>query len=103
MTLIEAIKARHSVRNYKHQPLSEEVIDILQKKIDECNTLGNLHIQLVTNEKKAFFELLNEKKNGKHQVKASITFSMIGYTKMDLGIAKLHFEIGAGKENFEWA
>jgi hypothetical protein len=24
------------------------------------------------------------------------------YTKMDLGIVKLHFEIGAGKENFEW-
>lgn len=25
------------------------------------------------------------------------------FTKIDLGIAKLHFEIGAGKENFEWA
>ncbi|MDD4395845.1 MAG: nitroreductase family protein [Bacteroidales bacterium] len=24
------------------------------------------------------------------------------YTKMDLGIVKLHFEIGAGKENFKW-
>ena len=24
------------------------------------------------------------------------------YTKTDLGIAKLHFEIGAGKENFNW-
>lgn len=24
------------------------------------------------------------------------------YTKVDLGIAKLHFEIGAGKDNFEW-
>ena len=24
------------------------------------------------------------------------------YTKMDLGIAKYHFELGAGKENFEW-
>ena len=23
--------------------------------------------------------------------------------KIDLGIAKLHFELGAGKENFEWA
>ena len=27
---------------------------------------------------------------------------MIGYTQMDMGIAKLHFEIGAGKENFNW-
>ena len=25
------------------------------------------------------------------------------YTKMDLGIVKYHFEIGAGRENFEWA
>lgn len=25
------------------------------------------------------------------------------YTRMDLGIVKLHFEIGAGKENFKWA
>lgn len=24
------------------------------------------------------------------------------YTKVDLGIVKCHFEIGAGKENFEW-
>ena len=28
--------------------------------------------------------------------------SIIGYTQMDLGIAKYHFEIGAGKDNFEW-
>ena len=25
------------------------------------------------------------------------------YAKMDLGIAKYHFEVGAGKENFQWA
>ncbi len=228
MTLEEAIKARHSVRNYKHQPLSEEVIDILQQKINECNSLGNLHIQLVTNEKKAFsgimsygvfsgvenylimagrkaedlderigyygeqivllaqtlglntcwvgltyrkvssvfqiekdekvvcvialgygedkyrqhkiksrnevsnaddlvpewfnkgvdaallaptavnqqkffFEIILGKKEGKMKVKASTSFSMLGYTKLDLGIAKLHFEIGAGRDNFEWA
>ncbi len=24
------------------------------------------------------------------------------YSKIDLGIAKYHFEVGAGKENFEW-
>ena len=227
MTLEEAIKARHSVRNYKRQPLSEELIGVLQQKIDECNALGNLHIQLVTNEKKAFtgimsygqfsgvenylvmagrkaddldervgyygeqlvllaqtlglntcwvgltynnikeaYEKGNDEKlccmialgygddpgrnlkrktvqqvsnasditpawfkkgveaallaptavnqqkfsfeyigmkNNRHRVKASKGFSLIGYTKMDLGIAKLHFEIGAGKENFDWA
>ena len=25
------------------------------------------------------------------------------YGRMDLGIAKFHFELGAGKENFDWA
>jgi nitroreductase len=37
-----------------------------------------------------------------HKVLAKRGFSLIGYTQMDLGIAKYHFEIGAGKENFEW-
>ena len=62
MTIEEAIKARHSVRNYKLQPLTEEVIDILQQKINECNSLGNLHIQLVTNEKKAFSGIMSYKR-----------------------------------------
>ncbi len=29
--------------------------------------------------------------------------SVRAYTQLDLGIAKYHFEVGAGKENFEWA
>ena len=29
-------------------------------------------------------------------------FSLAGYTNIDLGIVKYHFEIGAGKENFTW-
>lgn len=28
--------------------------------------------------------------------------SIYGYTMVDLGIVKYHFEVGAGKENFEW-
>ena len=40
--------------------------------------------------------------NNRHQVRAKKGFSMIGYTKMDLGIAKYHFEIGAGEVNFDW-
>ena len=36
------------------------------------------------------------------KVAAKSLFSMIGYSKMDLGIVKYHFELGAGKENFEW-
>lgn len=34
-------------------------------------------------------------------VSASST-SHAAYTRMDLGIAKCHFELGAGKENFRW-
>jgi hypothetical protein len=40
--------------------------------------------------------------NNRHQVRAKKGFSMIGYTQIDLGIAKYQFEIGAGKDNFEW-
>ena len=54
MTLLEAITARHSVRKYIDKPIPQDIIDILQAKIEECNEIGNLHIQLVTNEPKAF-------------------------------------------------
>jgi hypothetical protein len=37
-----------------------------------------------------------------NRVDAKAKFSLIGYAKLDLGIAKCHFEVGAGKENFEW-
>ena len=36
------------------------------------------------------------------KVEARPLFSMIGYTLIDLGIVKCHFEIGAGMENFTW-
>ncbi len=54
MTIHEAIIARHSVRKYIDKPIEENLIKILQEKVNECNNLGNLHIQLVTNEPKAF-------------------------------------------------
>ena len=37
-----------------------------------------------------------------NRVEAQARFSIIGYAKIDLGIAKYHFEVGAGKENFAW-
>lgn len=54
MELAEAIKTRHSVRQYKNKPLEENVCIELQKEVDMCNQEGNLHIQLITNEPKAF-------------------------------------------------
>ena len=53
------------------------------------------------NQQKFSFEYVGIS-NNRHQVRAKKGFSMIGYTKMDLGIAKYHFEIGAGEVNFEW-
>lgn len=227
MTIQEAIEARHSVRAYKEQPLTAEVVKALEDKVAELNREGRLHMQLILNEPKAFqgtlakygkfrgvrnyivvagqkaddldervgyygeqlvlfaqtlglntcwaglsyskvpgtyvlddeekiacyiaigygetqgvghkiktveqvsnasdttpswfkkgveaallaptavnqqkfsFEYVGMK-NNRHQVRAKKGFSMIGYIQMDLGIAKYHFEVGAGKENFEW-
>ncbi len=53
------------------------------------------------NQQKFSFEYVGMS-NNRHQVRAKRGFSMIGYTKMDLGIAKYHFVIGAGKEHFDW-
>ena len=227
MTTQEAIEVRHSVRAYKDQPLSEKVVKVLEYEIVKLNNDGQLHIQLICNEPKAFqgtlakygkfrnannyivmagkkAEDLNERvgyygehlvllaqtlglntcwvglsykkipntyvleenevikayialgygetqgtthkiktveqvsnaseftplwfrkgveaallaptavnqqkfsfeyvgmSNNRHQVRAKKGISMIGYTQMDLGIAKYHFEIGAGKEHFDW-
>ena len=226
MTLQEAITARHSVRKYIDKEIPVDIVTVLQDKIAEYNKVGNLNIQLVLNETRAFTGMLsygsfsgvrnyfvmvgkkgadldervgyygeqlvllaqtlglntcwvglsyrkvpeaynvgkdeklacmialgygetqgvshkiktieqvsnasdltpawfkrgveaallaptavNQQKfsfkyvgmsNNRHQVRAKKGFSMIGYTQIDLGIAKYHFEIGAGKDNFEW-
>ena len=226
MTLQEAITARHSVRKYIDKEIPADIVTALQDKIAEYNKVGNLNIQLVLNETRAFTGMLsygsfsgvknyfvmvgkkgadldervgyygeqlvllaqtlglntcwvglsyrkvpeaynvgkdeklacmialgygetqgvshkiktieqvsnasdltptwfkrgveaallaptavNQQKfsfeyvgmsNNRHLVRAKKGFSMIGYTQMDLGIAKYHFEIGAGTDNFEW-
>ena len=227
MTLTEAIHSRHSVRRYKDTPLPADVIETLLQKISEVNAEGGLHIQLVTDEPKAFKSMLNYgtfsgvnnyfvvagkkaddlderagyygeqlvllaqqlglntcwagltyqkvegtydldegekivcyialgygetqgterkhksireisnasdltpkwfnkgveaaqlaptavnqqkffieyvgiKEGNRHKVRAKATFSVMGYTQLDLGIVRQHFEIGAGKDNFEW-
>lgn len=53
------------------------------------------------NQQKFSFEYAGIEDN-RHKVMAKKGFSLIGYTHMDLGIAKYHFEIAAGKENFDW-
>ena len=221
MTLQEAMTARHSVRQYLDKPIEAEKIEELKALIDECNREGGTHLQLVTNEPKAFtggmakygkfsginnyiavvgkkgddtnlgywgekvvlhaqmiglntcwvgltfskqpdtYQILDGEKlqcvialgyganqgvqhklkpiedfvevsgpmpewfrkgmeaamlaptavnqqkfrfllRDGNRVEAQARFSIIGYAKIDLGIAKYHFEVGAGKENFEW-
>ena len=66
------------------------------------------------NQQKFFFEYIPAREGKPARVLAKRNFSLIGFTQMDLGIAKCHFEIGAGKatgrraqlgneDNYEWA
>lgn len=56
------------------------------------------------NQQKFYFEFTDKKSpSGKPLVIGHRKFSMFGYTQMDLGIARLHFELGAGLDNFEWS
>lgn len=58
MTELEAIRARHTVRNYATKLLSPTIIDGLKEEIERCNRLGDLHIQLVTENGDAFKSLI---------------------------------------------
>ena len=54
MTLIEAIQNRHSVRRYRPDPIDETALARLKEAIAQANRQASLHIQLITNEPKAF-------------------------------------------------
>lgn len=51
---MEAIRARHSVRSYTDKPIEEEKQETLRRLVAECNSEGNLNIQLVVDSPKAF-------------------------------------------------
>lgn len=54
MDLLQAVKERHSVRQYLNKPIEAEIATELNAFIEKCNRDGNLHFQLVLNEPKAF-------------------------------------------------
>lgn len=54
MNTNEAIRERHSVRSYEDRAIDKDKIEVLEKEIAECNRLGGLDIQLVTDEPRAF-------------------------------------------------
>ena len=60
MTIQEAILARHSVRQYSNRPLLPTQVEALNQQIAASNAAKGLHIQLVTNEPKAFSGLFSK-------------------------------------------
>ena len=58
MDIKEAIIARHSVRQYKDEPISTEHTATLNDIICECNAESGLHIQLVLDDPECFQTLL---------------------------------------------
>ena len=54
MTIKEAIKGRHSVRQYKDMPIAEDLRQELQQLIDECNAQSGLSIQLICDDPACF-------------------------------------------------
>lgn len=54
MDLMEAIRARHSVRQYTDDPIAPELVYELQRTIDFCNAKSGLNIQFIVDEPGAF-------------------------------------------------
>ena len=54
MTITEAIKARHSVRSFKKQPIEKAAVDHLNEIISECNAKSGLNIQLILDDPDCF-------------------------------------------------
>ena len=105
MNDIEAIKARHAVRNYKPDRIEPNKVALINEKIDELNKAGNLHLQFMEEAGNTFNRLLN-KAMGLGSAPSviacvgndddSVEFINKGgpYAKVDLGIVKYHFEVG---------
>ncbi len=54
------------------------------------------------NQQKFSFEYVGSNDKGIGLVRAHHGFSPVGFTHIDLGVAKLHFELAAGREHFLW-
>ena len=54
MEIMEAVRMRHSVRQYTDKAVDMAALAELQAEIDACNKESGLHIQLVADEPKAF-------------------------------------------------
>ena len=98
MDLLEAIRARHSVRKYDSRPIEDFYeVDGVPPEWFRAGMEAVILAPTAVNQQKFRFIL-----HPGNVVEAKALFSMMGYTHIDLGIAKYHFEVVAGKENFSW-
>lgn len=58
MTIQEAIKARHSVRQFKKEPIAQETAAELNALIKKLNSESGLHMQLIQDDSACFDTLL---------------------------------------------
>lgn len=54
MNTVEAIKNRHSVRNYIDRQIDKNIIEELQIEVEKCNKESGLHLQLIVDEPGGF-------------------------------------------------
>ena len=107
----EAIQAYISIGYGETQGVAHKI-----KRIDQVSNVNDdspdwfrrgveaaLLAPTAINQQKFSFELLPAEDGQLPRVLAKRHFSLVGYTQMDLGIAKYHFELAAGKDNFQWA
>ena len=60
MSEIDAIKERHSVRNYEAKKIEADKVEKIRAKIEELNKEGNLHLQLMGDAGKTYNKLFNK-------------------------------------------
>ena len=60
MSYIDAIKNRHSVRNYRADSVEDKKIEKIEELITDLNKEGNLHFQFIKDAGKTYNRLLNK-------------------------------------------
>lgn len=60
MSYIDAIKNRHSVRNYRADSIEDKKIEKIEALITELNNEGSLHLQFIKDAGKTYNKLLNK-------------------------------------------
>ena len=71
MDIKEAIRSRHSVRQYQDLPISEDLQSELNELIDACNEESGLQMQLITDDPECFETFLahyGKFKNANHYI-----------------------------------